>query len=48
RLAGIVGIMTSGSSGAVTYQGDVIGDDVSYDFDNDFVGAVSTSVKVRF
>lgn len=48
RLAGVVGIMTSGSSRAVSYQGDTIGDDVSYDFDNDFVGAVSTSLKVRF
>jgi long-chain fatty acid transport protein len=48
RFAGVAGIMTSGSSGAVTYQGQVIGDDVSYDFDNDFVGAISTSLKVRF
>ncbi|ASY68692.1 outer membrane protein transport protein [Sinorhizobium fredii] len=48
RVAGSVGIMTSGSSGQVTYQGEVIGDDVSYDFDNDFVGAISTSLKVRF
>jgi long-chain fatty acid transport protein len=48
RLAGVAGVMTSGSSGEVTYQGDVIGDDVSYDFDNDFVGAVSTSLKVKF
>ncbi len=48
RLAGSVGILTSGSSGEVTYQGQVIGDDVSYDFDNDFVGAISTSLKVRF
>jgi long-chain fatty acid transport protein len=30
RLAGVAGVMTSGSSGEVTYQGDVIGDDVSY------------------
>ncbi|PDT80758.1 OmpP1/FadL family transporter [Sinorhizobium sp. BJ1] len=48
RFAGVAGIMTSGSSGQVTYQGEVIGDDVSYDFDNDFVGAISTSLKVRF
>lgn len=48
RLAGSVGILTSGSSGQVTYEGQVIGDDVSYDFDNDFVGAISTSLKVRF
>ncbi|WP_026623272.1 long-chain fatty acid transport protein [Ensifer sp. WSM1721] len=48
RLAGSAGIMTSGSSGAVNFNGEVIGDDVSYDFDNDFVGAISTSLKVRF
>ncbi|PST24669.1 transporter [Mesorhizobium plurifarium] len=48
RLAGSVGILTSGSSGEVTYKGRVIGDDVSYEFDNDFVGAISTSLKVRF
>ncbi|MDK1376632.1 MULTISPECIES: OmpP1/FadL family transporter [unclassified Sinorhizobium] len=48
RLAGSVGILTSGSSGPVTFDGQVIGDDVSYDFDNDFVGAISTSLKVKF
>ncbi len=48
RMAGFAGIMTSGSSGAVTYQGDVIGDDVSYDFGNDFVGGISTALKVKF
>lgn len=48
RLAGVVGILTSGSSGAVDFEGQTIGGDVSYDFDNDFVGAISTSLKVRF
>ncbi|WP_324763331.1 OmpP1/FadL family transporter [Sinorhizobium meliloti] len=48
RLAGVVGILTSGSSGAVDFEGETIGGDVSYDFDNDFVGAISTSLKVRF
>lgn len=48
RLAGAVGIMTGGSSGAVKFGDDVIGDDVSYDFDDDFVGAISTSIKVKF
>lgn len=48
RLAGSVGILTSGSSGPVTFEGEVIGNDVSYDFDNNFVGAISTSLKVRF
>jgi long-chain fatty acid transport protein len=48
RLAGSVGILTSGSSGPVDFEGETIGGDVSYDFDNDFVGAISTSLKVRF
>ncbi|GCA51997.1 OmpP1/FadL family transporter [Sinorhizobium sp. KGO-5] len=48
RLAGVVGILTSGSSGPVDFEGETIGGDVSYDFDNDFVGAISTSLKVRF
>ncbi|WEX78837.1 OmpP1/FadL family transporter [Sinorhizobium numidicum] len=48
RLAGVVGIMTSGSSGPVTFDGEEIGNEVTYDFDNDFVGAISTSLKVRF
>jgi long-chain fatty acid transport protein len=48
RLAGSVGILTSGSSGPVTINGEVIGKEVAYDFDNDFVGAISTSLKVRF
>jgi long-chain fatty acid transport protein len=29
-------------------KGQTIGGDVSYDFGNDFVGAISTSLKVRF
>ncbi|RVP93260.1 transporter, partial [Sinorhizobium meliloti] len=48
RLAGVVGILTSGSSGPVDFEGQTIGGDVSYDFGNDFVGAISTSLKVRF
>ncbi|UIJ96581.1 OmpP1/FadL family transporter [Sinorhizobium meliloti] len=48
RLAGVVGILTSGSSGPVDFEGETIGGDVSYDFGNDFVGAISTSLKVRF
>lgn len=48
RLAGAVGLLTSGSSGAVTRGGVVYGDDVAYDFGNDIVTAVSTSLKVKF
>jgi long-chain fatty acid transport protein len=48
RLAGAVGVMTGGESGTFTYNGQVYGDDVSYDFDDDLLVAFSTSVKVRF
>ncbi|MBV7520624.1 MULTISPECIES: OmpP1/FadL family transporter [Sinorhizobium/Ensifer group] len=48
RLAGAVGILTSGSSGPVNFDGQVIGGDVSYDYGNDFFGAISTSLKVKF
>ncbi len=48
RLAGAIGLLTSGSSGAVTRGGFTYGDDVSYDFGNDIVTAVSTSLKVKF
>ncbi|WP_426238305.1 OmpP1/FadL family transporter [Pararhizobium sp. DWP1-1-3] len=39
RLAGAVGLLTSGSS---------VGEDVKYDFGNDIVTAISTSLKVKF
>ncbi|CAN7520929.1 OmpP1/FadL family transporter [Pararhizobium sp. LjRoot255] len=48
RLAGAIGILTSGSSGPQTYQGEVVGDDVTYDFGTDIVSAVSTSLKIKF
>lgn len=48
RLAGALGILTSGSSGAITQNGVTYGDDVSYDFGNDLVAAISTSIKVKF
>jgi long-chain fatty acid transport protein len=48
RLAGALGILTSGSSGALTQNGVTYGDDVSYDFGNDLVAAISTSIKVKF
>jgi len=48
RLAGVLGILTSGESGAVTYQGVTYGDDVSYSFGNDLVAAISADFKVKF
>lgn len=48
RVAGALSILTSGSSGAVTIDGESYGSDVSYDYDNDLAAAVSTSLKVRF
>ncbi len=48
RLGGALGVLTSGSSGAVTRDGIVAGNDVSYDFGNDLVAAVSASAKVKW
>jgi long-chain fatty acid transport protein len=48
RLAGAVGILTSGSSGTITQDGVTYGNDASYSFGNDLVAAVSTSIKVKF
>lgn len=48
RLAGVLGILTDGSSGTVNIGGVTVGDDVHYDFGTDLVAAVSTSVKVKF
>ncbi|GAK71057.1 hypothetical protein RRU01S_14_02810 [Agrobacterium rubi TR3 = NBRC 13261] len=48
RLAGAIGILTSGSSGEVVLNGETYGDEASYSFGNDLVAAVSTSVKVKF
>lgn len=48
RLGGAAGILTSGSSGVVVSGGNTFGTDVAYDFDNDFIGALSGSVKVKF
>ncbi|WP_275782325.1 OmpP1/FadL family transporter [Pararhizobium gei] len=48
RLAGAIGLLTGGSSGEVTYDGETVGDDVSYDFGDDLVTAISTSVRVKF
>lgn len=48
RVAGAVGLLTSGSSGTFTQNGVTFGDDVSYSFGNDLVAALSTSIKVKF
>ncbi|OJF89960.1 OmpP1/FadL family transporter [Pararhizobium antarcticum] len=48
RLAGAVGILTSGSSGPITIEGVTVGNRATYDFDNDLVTAISTSVKIKF
>lgn len=48
RLAGALGVLTSGSSGVLVQDGVTYGNDVSYDFGNDLVAAVSTSIKVKF
>ncbi len=48
RLAGAIGVLTSGSSGPVVIGGQNYGTDASYSFGNDLVAAVSTSVKVKF
>jgi long-chain fatty acid transport protein len=48
RLAGALGVLTSGSSGTLTENGVTYGDDVSYSFGNDLVAALSTSIKVKF
>lgn len=49
RFGGAAGILTSGSSGVVVDErGNRFGTDVSYDFGNDFVGALSATLKVKF
>jgi long-chain fatty acid transport protein len=48
RVAGALGVLTSGSSGVLVENGVAYGTDVSYDFGNDLVAAVSTSIKVKF
>ncbi|MBW6420177.1 OmpP1/FadL family transporter [Rhizobium sp. XQZ8] len=48
RLAGVIGILTSGESGAVTIDGVAAGDEATYKFGNDIVTALNTSLKVKF
>ncbi|RWK05905.1 OmpP1/FadL family transporter [Mesorhizobium sp.] len=49
RLAGAIGVMTSGHSGILIGEnGKVVGADASYDFGNDLVTAISGGVKIKF
>ncbi|RUY36230.1 transporter, partial [Mesorhizobium sp. M7A.F.Ca.US.001.04.1.1] len=49
RLAGAVGVLTSGHSGIVIGEnGKIIGDDATYDFGNDLVTAFSGGIKIKF
>lgn len=48
RLSGALGVLTSGSSREVVRDGRAYGQRASYDFDNDLVSAISTSLKVKF
>jgi long-chain fatty acid transport protein len=48
RLAGALGVLTSGSVGPVTTDQGVFGDDVTYDFDNDLVSALSAQLKIKW
>lgn len=48
RLAGVLGLITGGSSRTVTLDGVQYGQRANYDFDDDIVAAISTGVKVRF
>lgn len=48
RLAGALGILTSGSAGPVTKDGVTYGEEVTYDFDNDLVSALSAQLKIKW
>jgi len=49
RLAGAIGVMTSGHSGTLAGEnGYVAGTDASYDFGNDLVTAISGGLKIKF
>ncbi|WP_296738627.1 OmpP1/FadL family transporter [Mesorhizobium sp.] len=49
RLAGAIGVMTSGHSGIVAGEnGYLAGTDASYDFGNDLVTAISGGLKITF
>ncbi len=48
RLAGLLGVMTSGKSGPVVINNETYGTDASYRFGNDLLSAVSANLKVKF
>jgi long-chain fatty acid transport protein len=49
RFGGALGVLTSGSSGEVVGDdGITYGSDVSYDFGNDLVAAISASAKIKW
>lgn len=48
RLGGVIGVLTGGESGTVTLDGETYGGDAEYEFDDDLVAALSTSLKVKF
>ena len=49
RLAGAIGVLTSGHSGVLADEnGYQAGTDVSYDFGNDLVTAISGGLKIKF
>ncbi|APO67415.1 long-chain fatty acid transporter protein [Rhizobium gallicum] len=48
RFGGVLGILTSGDSSPTTIDGVGVGDEATYEFDNDLVTALSTSLKVKF
>ncbi|TPN59659.1 transporter [Mesorhizobium sp. B1-1-4] len=49
RLAGAVGVLTSGHSGTLAGEnGYVAGEDAGYDFGNDLITAISGGVKIKF
>ncbi|RVD61803.1 transporter [Mesorhizobium sp. M2D.F.Ca.ET.185.01.1.1] len=49
RLAGVIGVMTSGHSGTLAGEnGYVAGTDASYDFGNDLITAINGGIKIKF
>ncbi|CDX28819.1 Membrane protein involved in aromatic hydrocarbon degradation [Mesorhizobium plurifarium] len=49
RLAGVIGVMTSGHSGTLAGEnGYVAGEDASYDFGNDLITAINGGIKIKF
>ncbi|MCB5204783.1 OmpP1/FadL family transporter [Neorhizobium sp. T786] len=48
RFAGAIGLLKGGSSDTVVIGGQTYGQRANYDFDDDIVAGLSTSLKVRF